>query len=312
MGPLSPRRRRCPRSASAAQSGRPVSSRQSTSATSSAGTTSAAVVPGDGGLRPARSSSPAGTSTGTPAAARATHSRGVRPAEVHPARGGAAHLVRGRRGRVGRPQVALQHPRAAVPGDLVVHQAGAGPQDGDVAGGQRRPVAPPVPQRAGEHDGDDVDGARARARRSRAPAPAGRRRPAAAAPATVVGVLQHTRAPARSRPSPAAPARGRRAARPAAARRRARPADPQRPAAHDVGQEVHAQPHPGQPDQEHEQHARGRPQPARRRGEPRPGEHQAHGHERGDARGVPAREAQPAVLQPRRPRRPAGPGRRAP
>ena len=72
---------------------------------------------------PRATRSPAGTSTGTPGATRATHRRAsVRP-QVHPARRPAVHLVRAARA-VGSAaaQVALQDPRAAVPGDLVVHR----------------------------------------------------------------------------------------------------------------------------------------------------------------------------------------------
>ena len=173
------------------------------------------------------------------------------------------------------------------------------------------PSAPAVPQRPGEDDGDDVDGRGARAGRSRRPARAGRRRSAAAGRAS-------RRAGARTiRCVEAAHDVGRSAARPSAKAPKSsavsrRPAHAERPAADDVGEEVHAEPHAGQPDEQDERDAGGeRPVPGAR-GQQRPGQHQRDGDQRGDARGVPARDssASPAARRPRRSR--AAPARSSP
>ena len=187
---------------------------------------------------------------------------------------GAVHLVRGARRGLGAAQVALQHPRAVVPRDLVVVEPAPARSTATSPAASRR-RRPSVPQLPGEDDGDDVDGpvlvpavALPGASRSSATRSSGPSEPS-------VG-RQHDPLPRAPLAPAAAEPPGPRQTPRTAARAASAPADAERPAAEHVGQEVHAQPHAGQPDDEDERHARprgpgraarpaaARPAPARR------------------------------------------------
>ena len=282
MGPTLPRSR-----VSSAQAGRSVSSCQ-TSATPGSSTTRPGCCSTSTESAPRNSRNPAGTVRRRPP----DPEPGVVPPQVQPARRGAVHLVRGRGVGGGAAEVALQHPGTAVAGDLVVLEAGAGAEDGDVAGGHRDVVVPAVVQGAGQNHGDDVDGA------VLVPAVAGPRlepvvgHPEQRPERAVAGREDHPLLEGHDVGRSAAWCSARTPKISAVSRLHA---TPERPAADDVGEEVHAQPHPGQADEHDERHPGGeRPVPGPA-GEQRPGEDQRDRDQGGDARRVPAREAQRVV-----------------
>ena len=281
-----------------AQAGRPVSSCQTRTAPGPATGPAVLLLDEDAVDARGRRAAPAGTTTASPGRGRAEPQPGVGPAagRASPSRprctscdGGARRLARCA-GSTAAPATPSSPATSSCSSPDPARRTATSPA---ASGGA---VAPAVPQRAGEDDGDDVDVAGARAGRSPPRGRAGRRRSAAAGRASRrVGASTIRWSSALMTAAAGSPG-PRRSAPNSSAVSRVQPT-PERPAADDVGEEVDAQPHAGQPDEEDQGHAgRERPVPGAR-GQQRPGEDQRDGDQRGDAGGVPARVAQ--RLQPR-------------